>query len=70
MAPADIRGTLVSLKEAAIVLGISLGYGAGYAYLRTPGGWRYTYGLTAPLALILLVGMWSMPPSARWLSLQ
>ena len=41
MSPAAIRGTLVSLKEAAIVLGISLGYGVGYAYrdvVGRPGG--------------------------------
>ena len=48
MSPASIRGTLVSLKEAAIVLGICLGYGVGYAYSEKDGGWRWAYGWTVP----------------------
>ncbi|KAH8044838.1 hypothetical protein JL722_14497 [Aureococcus anophagefferens] len=47
MSPAAIRGTLVSLKEAAIVVGICLGYGLGFA-AETPGGWRYTYAASIP----------------------
>ncbi|KAJ1455751.1 general sugar transporter [Pelagophyceae sp. CCMP2097] len=70
MAPAEIRGTLVSLKEAMIVVGISLGYAMGYAMANVPGGWRWTYGASMPLSLVLLLAMSSMPPSARWLALR
>lgn len=70
MSPAQIRGMLVSLKEAAIVLGICVGYGAGYAFSHVSQGWRYTYAISAPLAFILFFGMRSLPPSARWLALQ
>jgi len=70
MSPAAIRGTLVSLKEAAIVLGISLGYGVGYAYRDVVGGWRYVFGWSAPLALVLFRGALRLPPSARWLALR
>mmetsp|Transcript_11912 Transcript_11912/g.35557 ORF Transcript_11912/g.35557 Transcript_11912/m.35557 type:complete len:495 (-) Transcript_11912:28-1512(-) len=70
MSPASIRGTLVSLKEAAIVLGICLGYGVGYAYSEKDGGWRWAYGWTLPASLLLLVGAQSLPPSARWLALR
>ncbi|GKV32926.1 hypothetical protein SLEP1_g41488 [Rubroshorea leprosula] len=45
--PSQIRGTLISLKELSIVLGI----------LR-------------PVALLIGVGMWSLPPSPRWLLLR
>ena len=38
MAPSAIRGLLVSLKEAFIVLGMVLGYTIGYSYSRTVGG--------------------------------
>jgi hypothetical protein len=37
--PSSLRGTLVSLKEAAIVLGIVAGYGVGAAF-GAAGGWR------------------------------
>ena len=70
MSPASIRGTLVSLKEAAIVLGICLGYGVGYAYSEVDGGWRWAYGWTVPASILLLVGAQSLPPSARWLALR
>ena len=70
MSPAAIRGTLVSLKEAAIVVGICLGYGLGFALRETPGGWRYTYAASIPLALLLYWGAYCLPPSARWLSLK
>ena len=67
MSPPHLRGTLVSLKEAMIVFGMLVGYGAGYAFRPHIGGWRYTYGLSALLALTYLVGMYFLPPSARWL---
>ena len=70
MSPAAIRGTLVSLKEAAIVVGICLGYGLGFALREAPGGWRYTYAASIPLALLLYWGAYALPPSARWLSLK
>ena len=70
MSPAAIRGTLVSLKEAAIVVGICLGYGLGFALRETAGGWRYTYAASIPLALLLYWGAYCLPPSARWLSLK
>lgn len=70
MSPPDIRGTLVALKEAAIVVGISLGYAFGYALRETPGGWRYTFGASIPLAAVLFLGCYRLPPSARWLALK
>ncbi|XP_052202278.1 D-xylose-proton symporter-like 3, chloroplastic [Diospyros lotus] len=68
--PSQIRGTLVSLKELFIVLGILLGYFVGSFQINAVGGWRYMYGVSAPLALIMGLGMWSLPPSPRWLLLQ
>ena len=65
MSPASIRGTLVSLKEAAIVLGICLGYGVGYAYSEKDGGWRWAYGWTVPASMLLLVCLLYTSPSPR-----
>nr|ABB17074.1 putative sugar transporter [Nicotiana langsdorffii x Nicotiana sanderae] len=68
--PPQIRGTLVSLKELAIVLGILLGYFVGSYEINVVGGWRYMFGLSAPIALLMGLGMWSLPPSPRWLLLR
>ncbi|KAM5583529.1 hypothetical protein ABKV19_003428 [Rosa sericea] len=59
--PSQIRGTLVSLKELFIVLGI---------LIDAIGGWRYMYGISAPIALLMGIGMWILPPSPRWLLLR
>nr|XP_009779937.1 PREDICTED: D-xylose-proton symporter-like 3, chloroplastic isoform X2 [Nicotiana sylvestris]XP_016450647.1 PREDICTED: D-xylose-proton symporter-like 3, chloroplastic isoform X2 [Nicotiana tabacum] len=68
--PSQIRGTLISLKELAIVLGILLGYFVGSYEINAVGGWRYMFGLSAPIALLMGLGMWSLPPSPRWLLLR
>ncbi|MCO5560801.1 hypothetical protein L7F22_014421 [Adiantum nelumboides] len=68
--PEEIRGTLVSMKEALIVLGMLLGYFTGYMTVSTVGGWRITYGVGAPIAFVVAVGMWWLPSSPRWLLLR
>eukprot|EP00250_Pteridium_aquilinum_P003033 c13363_g1_i1 orf=87-1769(+) len=68
--PSQIRGTLVSLKEAFIVLGILLGYLIGNMEIGAVGGWRIMYGCATPVALMMGIGMWWLPPSPRWLLLR
>ncbi|URE45670.1 Sugar transporter [Musa troglodytarum] len=68
--PSQIRGTLISLKELFIVLGILLGYLVGSVEITAVGGWRYMYGLSAPIAVVMALGMWTQPPSPRWLLLR
>ncbi|XP_058748755.1 D-xylose-proton symporter-like 3, chloroplastic [Vicia villosa] len=68
--PSQIRGTLVSLKELFIVLGILLGYFVGSFQITTVGGWRFMYGFSAPLAVLMGLGMWTLPASPRWLLLK
>ncbi|XP_010256836.1 PREDICTED: D-xylose-proton symporter-like 3, chloroplastic [Nelumbo nucifera] len=68
--PSQIRGTLISLKELFIVLGILLGYLVGSVQIDAVGGWRYMYGLSAPIAALMGLGTWSLPPSPRWLLLR
>ncbi|KAJ3681886.1 hypothetical protein LUZ60_014459 [Juncus effusus] len=68
--PSKIRGTLISLKELFIVLGILLGYLIGSFNISSVGGWRYMYGLSAPIAVIMGLGMFSLPSSPRWLLLR
>lgn len=70
MAPFQIRGVLISLKEAFIVLGMLLGYSIGYAFSEVIGGWTITYGITSILAMVMFTGMYFLPDSARWLALK
>lgn len=66
MAPSEIRGLLVSLKEVMIVFGMVLGYTIGYIFSEVPGGWRTTYICSAPVAFVMMVGMFYLPYSARY----
>jgi sugar porter (SP) family MFS transporter len=70
MAPPSIRGRLVSLKEAFIVVGMVLGYSIGYAYSTVVGGWRYTYLSSSIVGVFMFFGMYNLPFSARWLALK
>ncbi|KAI4330799.1 hypothetical protein MLD38_029048 [Melastoma candidum] len=69
-APSQIRGRLISLKEFFIVLGMVAGYGIGSLLVDTVAGWRYMYGASSPLAIIMGIGMWWLPSSPRWLLLR
>ncbi|KAI5059441.1 hypothetical protein GOP47_0026145 [Adiantum capillus-veneris] len=68
--PTSIRGTLVSMKEASIVLGMLLGYCVGYLAMGVVGGWRIMYCVGAPIAIIMALGMCWLPPSPRWIMLR
>ena len=66
IAPADRRGALVSLNQLMITIGILLSYIVGVIF--TPiEGWRYMFGVALIPALILGIGMFSLPESPRWL---
>ncbi|KAG8381657.1 hypothetical protein BUALT_Bualt06G0144300 [Buddleja alternifolia] len=69
-APSQIRGQLISLKEFFIVLGMLVGYIAGSLLVDTVSGWRYMYGISFPLSLIMGIGMWWLPASPRWILLR
>ena len=67
-APNDLRGKLVSLKEAAIVLGIVAGYAAGAVFgTGDAPSWQAVYGCALPVAALMLAGVQMVPESARWL---
>ncbi|NHJ21345.1 MAG: sugar porter family MFS transporter [Candidatus Lokiarchaeota archaeon] len=66
MSPPRIRGSLVSLNQLFITIGIVISYLVDYA-LTPISGWRYMLGLAAIPAIILLIAMIFMPSSPRWL---
>jgi MFS family permease len=67
--PDKLRGKLVSLKEAAIVGGIVLGYLAG-AVLGKDAGWREVFECALPIEALMLAGALAVPESPRWLALR
>lgn len=68
-AASQIRGRLISLKEFFIVIGMVIGYTIGSLLVETVAGWRYMYGVSSPLAVVMAIGMWWLPPSPRWILL-
>jgi len=71
ISPARVRGTLVSAKEAVIVMGIFLGFFFGYVFsTNTYTGWRYMIGISGIFAIIMEAGITFVPQSPRWLVLK
>jgi sugar porter (SP) family MFS transporter len=64
--PSRVRGSLVSLQQFLITVGILLSYGINYL-LADAAAWRWMLGLGVVPALALLVGMFFLPESPRWL---
>ncbi len=64
--PSDVRGSLVSLQQFLITVGILLSYGINYA-LAGAEAWRLMLGLGVVPAAVLFVGMFFLPESPRWL---
>ncbi len=66
IAPARHRGALVSLNQLAITIGILLSYIVDY-FFAEHGLWRWMFGAGVVPALLLLIGMFYLPYSPRWL---
>ncbi len=74
IAPAKIRGRLVSLNQLAIVIGIFVVYfvnagiaGAGEAAWNINTGWRWMFGVGIIPSLIFLILLFFVTESPRWL---
>lgn len=74
IAPAKIRGTLVSMYQLAIVIGINLIYFVNFRIAEmgdtawnVETGWRYMLGSGAIPALLFLFLLFLVPESPRWL---
>jgi len=68
IAPAHIRGRMVSINQLTIVLGILLTNIFNYL-LRNEGAqaWRWMFGLGAVPSLLFFIGVMFLPESPRWL---
>ncbi|MBI5974312.1 sugar porter family MFS transporter [Staphylococcus canis] len=66
LAPTDARGSLSSLNQLMITIGILSSYLVNYAFAPIEG-WRWMLGLAIVPSLILMIGVIFMPESPRWL---
>lgn len=72
VAPPNIRGLLVDLHGTFLLIGYAIAAYAGYGFykLNIPASWRIHQALNIVPNLILLVGLWWLPESPRWLLMQ
>lgn len=84
VAPASMRGKLVSINQLTIVIGVlaaqlinwalvrNLPAGASDEFIQNSwygqSGWRWMFGITAIPALLFFVGMFAVRESPRWLA--
>ena len=66
LVPAKVRGSLVAVNMLAITTGIVVAYLVDYAFSGNKE-WRYMFGLAAIPSICLVIGMWVLPDSPRWL---
>lgn len=66
LVPAKVRGSLVAVNMLAITTGIVVAYLVDYAFSGNKE-WRYMFGLAAIPSIGLVIGMWILPDSPRWL---
>ncbi|AWI10105.1 sugar porter family MFS transporter [Ereboglobus luteus] len=83
VAPAHLRGRLVSVNQLTIVIGILLAQFINWFLVRNlpegatnewivnswfgQQGWRWMFGLTAVPSVLFIIGMFFVPESPRWL---
>jgi MFS family permease len=68
VAPPKLRGSLVSLNQLNIVLGISVAYFSNYFLKDIEGeSWRWMLGVEAIPAFIYFLALFTIPRSPRWL---
>ena len=84
VAPAQMRGRLVSINQLTIVIGVLLAQFVNWWIVRdlprglseeamahswyVPSGWRWMFGITAVPSLLFFFGMFVVPESPRWLA--
>jgi sugar porter (SP) family MFS transporter len=71
IAPAHKRGSLVSLNQLMIVIGISASFFSNYFLLGVgEHNWRWMLGVQMVPALLYFTLLWFVPESPRWLLLK
>lgn len=69
IAPQRLRGSLISMYQLMITIGIVLAFLSDTAF-SFEGQWRWMLGVITIPALILFIGVMMLPESPRWLALK
>ncbi len=67
IAPAGIRGALVTLNQLAITTGVVVAFYVDYL-LAPSGNWRWMFMSALGPSLVLLVGLLFLPETPRWMA--
>uniref|UniRef100_A0A4W3JBN0 Solute carrier family 2, facilitated glucose transporter member 12 n=1 Tax=Callorhinchus milii TaxID=7868 RepID=A0A4W3JBN0_CALMI len=67
IAPAAKRGLLVSMVELMAVFGILLAYVVNFSFVNISNGWKFTFGIVIPIALLQIIGVFYIPSSPYFL---
>ncbi|MDI6936049.1 sugar porter family MFS transporter, partial [Serratia sp. Se-PFBMAAmG] len=67
LAPEKIRGSMISLYQLMITIGILAAYLSDTAF-SDAGAWRWMLGVITIPAVLLLIGVFFLPNSPRWLA--
>ncbi|MEB6337389.1 sugar porter family MFS transporter [Serratia rhizosphaerae] len=67
IAPERIRGSMISMYQLMITIGILAAYLSDTAFSYS-GAWRWMLGVITIPALLLLIGVFFLPRSPRWLA--
>ncbi|KAK4496804.1 hypothetical protein PRZ48_012788 [Zasmidium cellare] len=67
LAPAELRGRLVTVQSLFITGGQVVAYVLGWIFARLPHGWRLMVGVGAVPAVVQLILLVRMPETPRWL---
>jgi MFS transporter, SP family, galactose:H+ symporter len=69
ISPAANRGSLVTLNQLMITIGLLSSYITDYGFSdnKNPESWRWMFLIGVVPAIVLLVGMFFLPETSRWL---
>jgi len=69
LSPKELRGRLVSMQQLAITVGILISFCINYAcsYIENNNSWRIPFGMQVAISLLMVIGMFFLPASPRWL---
>ena len=71
IAPANLRGRLVSINQFTIVFGMLITYSTNWLLVDTgANNWRYMFLIEVPFAIFFFIALFFVPESPRWLSKQ
>jgi len=67
MVPASMRGMMVACNDLADNFGILLGYTVGIIFWGVENGWRIMFFIGIIPSVLILLFIWTVPESPRWL---